>query len=276
MNKDGTLLASLDFAEHRVYIYDMTCKSACIVSKAAVDTGLFTACFARRGSVDTLLVCDSFNRCIMEITTSGTLKRVIPVARGKPHSVAYGARNNLIAITMYDAEPVSLLQYDTLAEHATIYPPPSGVHMWGPRGLTFTADGTRLLIADYTNWRVSMFAADDGAFISHVVTAEANGIKWPTDVLQCEDGGIVVVTEGGNDIVRTRLVCVGVNGATHSVVMIPDTDRRFPLAIAYAPSLNGVIIENRDGSVVLRRDVMQAWQWPDSLRCAWVSACVAI
>jgi hypothetical protein len=79
-------------------------------------------------------------------------------------------------------------------------------------------------------------------------------------VLQCEDGSIVVAHEDG---VR----CVGKDGATVQNINVAFC----PYSLSYSPSLNGVVVKCFDGSVFVLRDA-----WSQSLRCAWVHACVRV
>ncbi len=125
-------------------------------------------------------------------------------------------------------------------------------------GVTFTADGRYILVADYNNDRVSKFSADSGAFVAHVIS---NGILHPTDVLQCEDGSIVVTNWKG-------VACVGKDGVTVKCITIFSGG---PRSLSYSPSLNGVVVKCYDGSVFVLRDA-----WSHSFRCAWVHACVRV
>ncbi len=104
---------------------------------------------------------------------------------------------------------------------------------------------------------MSKFSAASGAFIAHVIS---NGITFPIDVLQSEDGSIVVAHEDG---VR----CVGKDGVTVQNISLLYS----PTSLFYSPSLNGVVVSCYDGSVFVLRDA-----WSHSLRCTWVQACVRV
>jgi hypothetical protein len=107
---------------------------------------------------------------------------------------------------------------------------------------------------------VSKFSAASGAFVAHVVTRAANGIAFPTDVLQYEDDSIVVAHNDG-------VVCVGKDGATVQYINVPS----IPHSISYSPSSNGVVVNGCDGSVFVLRDA-----WSHSLRCEWVHASLRV
>jgi DNA-binding beta-propeller fold protein YncE len=125
-----------------------------------------------------------------------------------------------------------------------------------PWGITFTADGLYILVADYHNHRVSKFSAASGAFVAQVIS---NGIS--RDVLQCEDGSIVVAHSDG-------MACVGKDGVTVQNIIISSD---VPCSLSNSPSLNGVVVKCFKGSVFVLRDA-----WSHSLRCAWVQACVRV
>jgi DNA-binding beta-propeller fold protein YncE len=209
-------------------------------------------------SASTLLICDYANDRVVEVTAGGEFMRAIAV-HGRPGGIA--ERDGVIAVTLHWAHAVVLLQYESGAvkPEVTIGSGTSGRadgQLHHPRGVTFTADGRYILVADYINHRVSKFSADSGAFVAHVIS---NGITFPRDVLQCEDGSIVVAHNDG-------VVCVGKDGVTVQNIIIS----RFPWSLSCSPSLNGVVVKcYDDSSVFVLRDT-----WSQSLRCEWVHACV--
>jgi hypothetical protein len=155
-----------------------------------------SACFVHRDGVDTLLIADSGNNRVVEVTARGEFMRAI-VVDGLPCGVA--ERNGVTAVSLSDAHAVVLLPYETGVPKVTIGSGTAGRgdgELWHPMGVAFTAEGRCILVADFMNHRVSTFSADSGAFVAHAATREANGIPVynPTDVLQCEDGSIVVVS----------------------------------------------------------------------------------
>ena len=164
-------------------------------------------------------------------------------------------------MSLYGAHAVVLLQYESGAvkPEVTIGSGTEGNadgQLSFASGVTFTADGRYILVTDYNNDRVSKFRADSGAFVAHVISS---GILHPTDVLQCEDGSIVVAHYDG-------VTCVEKDGVTVQNITISR-----PRSLSYSPSLNGVVVKCGDGSVFVLRDA-----WSHSLRCEWVHACVRV
>jgi hypothetical protein len=201
----------------------------------------------------------------VEVTARGEFMRAIAV-NGHPWGIA--ERDGVIAVSLRWTHTVVLLQYESGAvkPEVTIGSGTSGNadgQLSFPSGVTFTADGCHILVADCGNNRVSKFRAASGAFVAHVIS---NGIRYPTDVLQCEDGSIVVAHEDG-------VTCVEKDGVTVENIIIRSAsgDVLVPRSLSHSPSLNGVVVKSRDGSVFVLRDA-----WPQSLRCAWVHACVRV
>jgi hypothetical protein len=271
-NVDGTLVASIRWAQHCVYIYNVADRTSDAVVVGTVGTAGSAhgrlhrprcACFVRCDGVDTLLICDWGNDRVVEVTVCGVFLRAIAVD-GHPWGIA--ERDGVIAVSV--AYAVVLLQYETGAvkPEASIGSGTGGYadgQLDAPHGVTFTADGRYILVADWFNHRVSKFSAASGAFVAHAATLAANGISYPSDVLQCEDGSIVVAC---NNVVA----CVRKDGATVQRIYVRDA-RLIPWSLSYSSSLNGVAIKCRNGGVFVLRDA-----WSHSLRCAWVHACVRV
>jgi hypothetical protein len=217
----------------------------------------------RREGVDTLFICDCFNDRVVEVTVRGEFMRAIAL----PDPWGIAERYGVIAVSLFWNHRVVLLQYESGAvkPEATIGSGAKGNadgQLEHPRGVTFTTDGRCILVAlvaDWGNHRVSKFSAASGAFVAHVIS---NGIYYPRDVLQCEDGSIVVAHRQG-------VTCVGKDGATVQHITISSGGS--PSSLSNSPSLNGVLVKCFDGSVFVLRDA-----WSHSLRCAWVQACVRV
>jgi sugar lactone lactonase YvrE len=223
-----------------------------------------SAGFVHRDGVDTLLICDVGNDRVVEVTARGEFMRVIALPEdSRPYGVA--ERDGVIAVSLSEADVVVLLQYETgvVKPEMTIGSGTAGNadgELHCPRGVTFTADGRYILVADWWNHRVSTFSAASGAFIAHAATGVANMTYFPSDVQQCEDGSIVVTHD-------YCVTCVGKDGATVQNIDVPS----IPWTLSNSPSLNGVVVKCRDGSAFVLRDA-----WSHSLRCVWVNACVRV
>jgi DNA-binding beta-propeller fold protein YncE len=270
VNVDGTLLASMDYFQHCVYIYNVAdgtldpivvgTAGTAGVAQGELDCPAFT-CFVHRDGVDTLLICDRFNDRVVEVTARGEFMRAIAVD-GRPWGIA--ERDGVIAVSLLGAHMMVLLQYETgsVKPEVTIGSGTAGNadgQLHYAMGVSFTRDGRHILVADCFNNRVSKFSAASGAFVAHVVS---NGISYPSDVLQCEDGSIVVAHEDG-------VTCVGKDGVTvQNITISSDGD---PCSLSYSPSLNSVVVKCFDSRVFVLRDA-----WSHSLRCVWVHACVRV
>jgi DNA-binding beta-propeller fold protein YncE len=208
-----------------------------------------------RDGVDTLLISDSGNNRVVEVTARGEFMRAI-VVDGGPYGIA--ERDGVIAVSLWDAHVVVLLQYESGAMQAEVTIGLGGAgQLYAPMGVAFTVDGRYILVADFWNDRVSKFSAASGEFVAHVIS---NGITRPRDVLQCEDGSIVVAHSDG-------VTCIKKDGVTVQNITISG----IPRSLSYSPSLNDVVVNCHDGGVFVLRDA-----WSHSLRCEWVHACVCV
>ncbi len=276
MNVDGTLFASVDSTGHCVYICSVTDPTArpFVVGTSGTAGSAHgelnhptIVCFVHRDGVDTLLICDWGNDRVVEVTARGEFLRAIALPEDS-HPYGIAERDGVIAVSLYYDHMVVLLQYESGAvkPEVTIGSGTYGYadgQLSSPAGVAFTTDGRYILVADCWNHRVSKFSAASGAFVAHVILdgiSSSNGISWPRDVLQCEDGSIVVAHGDG-------VVCVGKDGATVQSIAISGN----PWSLSYSPSLNGVLVKCGDGGVFVLRDA-----WPHSLRCEWVHACVRV
>jgi DNA-binding beta-propeller fold protein YncE len=278
VNADGTLFASVHSKQHCVHIYSKADRTADAVivgtagtagsSHGQLDSPAF-ACFAHRNGVDTLLICDLSNDRVVEVTTSGLFLRAIAMKKGS-HPLGIAERDGVIAVSLNLAHAVVLLQYESGAvkPEVTIG---SGRgkrlngHLYSPMGVAFSADGRHILVADWGNHRVSKFSAASGAFVAHAAT---NGISYPRDVVQLEDGSMVVAQ--GMFYGNGGLVCVGVDGVTVNNIMIPNANGGSfsPCSLTYSQTLSGLVVNIFEGGgAFLLRDA-----WKASCRNAWLSA----
>ena len=288
MNSEGNLLACVvGGGQHCVHIYSVVDLTADDVVGTAGTPGTSGSahgqlnnptfvCFVRRNGIHTLLIADTGNDRVVEVTASGVFLRAIAVKEGsRPFGVA--ERDGVIAVSLCGTHAVVLLQYESGAvkHEVTIGSGTRGRgngQLYGPMGVTFTADGRCILVADCFNARVCKFSTACGAFIALVATTAANGILWPRDVIQCEDGSIVVAEWKVDS--DASVVCVGEDGITEKKYIIPSAGGEpfapFPAhSLSNSPSLNGVVVKTIEGKVFLLRDA-----WICGSRCAWLSAVV--
>jgi DNA-binding beta-propeller fold protein YncE len=135
-------------------------------------------------------------------------------------------RDGVIAVSLCNAHAVTLLHYESGAvkSEVTIGAGTAGNadgQLCFPCGISFTADGRYLLVADFCNDRVSKFCAASGAFIAHVIK-----ISQPRYVVQCEDGSTAVAqdyTHGNGS--SPSVVCVGEDGGLVQHIIIPSIGR---------------------------------------------------
>jgi DNA-binding beta-propeller fold protein YncE len=227
------------------------------------------ACFVHRNGADTLLISDLGNDRVVEITASGLFLRTIALKKDSgPWGIAYCGVEDVIAVSLRGDHAVVLLQHESgvVKPEVTIGSGGRGdEQLYSPCGVTFTADGRYILVADCGNHRVSKFNAVTGAFIAHVATEAANGIRYPSDALHCEDGSTVVVAQMSGR--WGSVVCVGKNGVTVNSIFIGSGRDFIPRSLSYSPSLHGVVIKTFGGKLFLLRNA-----WIHSSRCAWLSA----
>jgi DNA-binding beta-propeller fold protein YncE len=289
VNYDGTLFASVDKFRDCVYIYSLREPTAAPVVFGAAGTdgnedqelcNPTLACFVRRCGEDTLLVCDSGKDRVVEITASGLFLRALAVGSDTyPFGVAYCALRDVIAVSLNDAHAVVQLQYESGAvkPEATIgflrtffgspfYRSEGDGELDSPMGVAFTADGQHVLVVDVGNERVSKFSSVSGAFVAHV----ANGISsLGRDIVQCEDGIVIIQQGGDGEDSSPGLVYVTDDGATAKNIIIPCASGGVfsPMALSYSFLLNGVVVKTVEGKAFGLRDA-----WTASSRCAWLSA----
>jgi DNA-binding beta-propeller fold protein YncE len=297
VNVNGNVFASVDHHQHCVYIYSVddagkrTAHPVFVAGTAGAAgrahgqlNGPTFACFVRRDGMDTLLICDYFNDRLVEVTDSGDFRRAIAFKDGsRPYGVAYSAIDDVIAVSLPGVHAVVLLQYESGAvkPEVTIGSGAAGdedEHVDHPVGVAFTADGRYILVADFYKNRVSNFSASSGAFVALVSTKAATGISYPRDILQCEDGSIVVAQ--GSGYWDRRVVCVTEDGSTmqniifsngatmqNNIIFSDEECDICPWSLSYSASLNGLVVKTYTHGLFLLRDA-----WMASSRNAWLSA----
>jgi len=125
-------------------------------------------------------------------------------------------------------------------------------------GLRFTADGARLVVADYGRHSLSIFCAKDGAFLRHMDLPPGVCAR---DVEECDSSlaGWVVCHFGG-------LLAVADNNANANAATCRRTlDSFHPLAVARVPNL-GLVVRLLTGEV-------RFLATPDAVAMAAMSSC---
>jgi hypothetical protein len=184
-----------------------------------------------------------------------------------PRGVA--ARGNLVAVSTWKfmhESPHTIVVFEgsgttwsMLRAIATGFGGPGGAdgQLYTPSGLRFTGDGTKLVVADEFNNRVSMFRVEDGSFERHVVTQ----IVSPQDVEEWEDGWLV------SSFDFNRSIQFVVNGEIHSTMgragRKPGQFTR-PATLALVPQLGLVVSE-------LSRERVQMFATHDAIAIASMS-----
>jgi DNA-binding beta-propeller fold protein YncE len=114
-----------------------------------------------------------------------------------------------------------------------------------PRGLRFSADGARLLVADCGNQRVCCFRVSDGGFAGVVASKGAHGLDCPYDVVEVAGG--VLVADGANH----RVVRVPADGSPATVLGGVEGSEpgqfRYPTALFVSADGAQVIVREGDG-----------------------------
>ncbi len=114
-----------------------------------------------------------------------------------------------------------------------------------PYGLSFSADGARLLVAEYDNHRVCCFRAADGAFAGVMASSGALGLSYPRDVVEVA-GGMLVADYGNHRVVR-----VPADGSPATVLggVAGSKPGQFSWPVALFVSADGtqIIVREADG-----------------------------
>lgn len=267
VSSDGTVLASVDKNEHSVYLFSMPdCTVLAVVGTVGTcgkaDGQLrnpSSAYFVHRNGVETLLICDSANFRVTEVTLGG--KFIRSFAAGSeygsgefPIFVAYCSQRDVLAVSL--GSSVIMLQYESAAviPEFTISRGIGIGKINYALGIRFTLDGGHVVIADSVHGCVSQFSATSAAFVRHLFTG-----AYSRDVLPCADGSLVVAT----GLSGSAEIHVVMEGTTTQSMKIPSP----PISLAYSPLLDGVIVQCLDTTVYLLRD-----EWTESSRCAWLRA----
>jgi hypothetical protein len=217
--------------------------------KSRVNGSKAKMCFVRS---DALLIVAGHK--IEEATVTGMFIRLIPIQEwlsgeewlsGVIGSVDIAHSGNVIAVTAPGLRGIVLLNYATGEWMRSIY-------LASPVCARFTPDGAHLLVVDTEEHRVTKFTLTTGV-LTYVV-GRKDGLRFPFDIVCCEDDGIVVAYGALDD---AALVHYDKYGAMQRHVYTPVSKRET------------VWLHEKAALIV-------PWSWwGRSLRCAWVTACVA-
>jgi len=200
-------------------------------------TGTYYNCFVsfvRRGSVDTLLIVDAGNLRIVEISVTGTLIRTIAVTV-KPDAVSYS--RGVILVSAYQASTVTKLNYVDASLIQTVVISAVAGNALGTRT---SKDGLYFFVSEHANKVVSKWNLNTGVKVSNVATAVANAINGPSDILECDDGSLIIVSQGTNTLVVVNTA--GVTTATVGSAGASTGQLNLPVSLAYS-SKHGVLVK---------------------------------
>jgi hypothetical protein len=132
-----------------------------------------------------------------------------------------------------------------------------------PYGLRFTADGSRVAVADWGNRRVSVFNAGDGAFDRHASTE----LPGPFDVEDC-GGGWLVACDMSNSV---EFVASGATSSSPSSSFGRQGEGHgefsWPTALALVPDLGLAVREFFNGGRLQVFAARDPSPWPPCLSC---------
>jgi hypothetical protein len=279
VNFDCTLLAEVNTEQSSVYFFPLHLngfKGQGVLYNAARDSEKLQkptrACFALRGGAETLLVCDTGNHRVVEMTSHGAFLREIPITHHltfmaaffSPIGIDYSRSNDIIAVSSFQGGAVQILDYHSgveKAESRITSRGPSSARIY-PIALSFSTDGQYVVVVDYINC-VSKFLVSSGEFVDDVYTNLSDCDANPTDVLCCDDGRVYIAIE---QVWCAKgfgfLVCVD---TANTMTDVP-TSCICPYSLV--PFHGGVLMRDRyTGAFIFLPDA-----WLNSSRCAWISA----
>ena len=197
---------------------------------AAAFMHISRICFA---SDDVLLIADIGNDRVQSVTITGTILRSFKVKQ--PASLA--VHGDLVAVgTVPGPIEIHSLSTGRLIRSFGARGTKPGLIGDGASGLRFSPDGARLLVAEFSNHRLSMFTTA-GTFIQNIgVGLFKNGFKdveftAAGDIIACDqqDCSIRVFSPDGNTLVKEWKTFNADFGG-------PDSNFCFPNAIAMVGS----------------------------------------
>lgn len=267
VNADGTLFASAHFTSHAVYIYGMDDKGERTGPAVVVGTVGFPGdaspllfypehlCFVRRGGIDTLLISNRHGGRIVEVTTSGTYMRDIPILSNhwnQPPYLSFCEKTDLISVAAWAGSPVCCVHYESGAVAWTL------CESICASKAVLTPDGEYILVADDPKGHINKYSVSTRKVVASIVSR----VHYPKEILMDYEGNIIVIP--GNMLG----VCIFSPSGKETRHMFSGSG---VYSMSFSPLLNGLIVKN-----VVCGDVFllpYAHNWRDSSRCAWLSAC---
>lgn len=141
---------------------------------------------------DSIMVCDSWNHRVQEVTLDGDYVREIPITDAWTIDIF----EDTVAIGT-GVCTVVLFAYSTGLKLLTIGEPGSGPGQIGSygEGIRWSADGSRLIVCEYYNKRISVFTAT-GEFVKFIgIGVVSDGSK---DVIVAPNGELLVADFNNN------------------------------------------------------------------------------
>lgn len=249
-----------------MHIYRLDTAGQCIGDSVVFGDipGISSVCFTLRNGVETVLVLDLRFQRIVEIDLNGVLIRHIELGTGirAVGGLAFCGTQDLIAVSSFWPSDVFIINYS--GEEVTRvggFGHRDG-ELCGPLGVSFTADGLYLLVADNGNNRVSKFRALDGTFITHLAIG---AVFRPMQVSEYEDGLLVVGRHEKHPSIGLFLVGTG------NPIFTYKEDDNISYCEAFVFASSGKIAVNSCGVLFFLSDI-----WSTSDRAAWVCACSVV
>ena len=138
--------------------------------------------------------------------------------------------------------------------------------MNSPHGVAITADGLQVLAADWGNHRLAVFRLADGCWLRQL-SVDVAGLCGSFDVVECEDGGVLVANCAKHTVVK---LCAGSGTVLETYGSEGEAPGQFdgPTALVY---VRGVGLLARDAD---NRRVQVLWNTWTGVRLAWIKGVV--
>ena len=141
---------------------------------------------------------------------------------------------------------------------------------WVPNGLRFSGDGMQLAVVDYRNCRLSIFCAQDGSLLRHIMTPSWYSV-YPFDVEECD-----IAASKGNGVRAGWVMCHlgGLAAVANEDKAFTEEKRGFkfaPLALASVTGL-GFVVRHHEGVKFLATPDAVAMASMSLCKVAWMAA----